>query len=184
MSVPPPREATRRWGGSGQRCGCLGLPGLRSIAISMGFDQKDWATDVFVDAPAPRKGLLAAFDAAPLDDATLKLIPQDAISAGAFQFDVAGLLEHVRSIASEIDASAPQQIDDAVHQVNAMLDMDVERDLFGSFGSEWAYYSSPTVGGQGILRRLRQPPEGPGQGGKVAEQAGGPRKSIGRAERR
>ena len=140
----------------------LGLAGARSAAFTVGFDKKDFVTDVFVDAPAPRKGLLAMLDATPLTDDALRAIPQDAIAAGVFRFDATGLLTHLRTIANEVEPGAARQMDDGLAQVNQMLEMDVEKDLFGSLGSEWAYYSSPTVGGQGVLgmavvNRLKDP---------------------------
>lgn len=140
----------------------MGLSGAKSAAFASGFDKMDWVTQAFIDAPAPRKGMLAMLDAKPLTDDALRTIPQDAIAAGVFRFDASNLLSTIRTIATEIEPAAGQQIGDGLAQVNQLLKMDVEKDFFGSLGNEWTYYTSPSVGGDGMLgmalvNRLKDP---------------------------
>ena len=125
----------------------LGLAGLKRLAMTDGFDGRDWSSQIFVDAPAPRSGLLSLLDNAPLSDDALKVIPPTATIAGAGQFDFANLVKQIREGVAKIDTNAARQMDDGIGQVNDLVGLDVEKDLIASFGPEWAYYVDPTVGG-------------------------------------
>lgn len=128
----------------------LGLTGLKQVAFTAGFREKGWETNLFVGAPHPRKGLLALFDAKPVSDDALKLIPASAQIAGAVSFDPAQLLNEFRSVVREIEPRAVGEIDKGLQEISAELGVDVEHDLLGGLGNEWAYYASPAVAGNGI----------------------------------
>ena len=128
-----------------------GLDGVDRFVWTQGFDGKDWSGQMYLQAPAPRRGLAAMLDARPVGDDVLKTIPATATVAGVARFDFARLFDETRKAAQTIDPEAAEQFDDGVRQLSAMIDMDVRKDLLGAFGDEWAYYADPATGGRGML---------------------------------
>jgi prepilin-type processing-associated H-X9-DG protein len=129
----------------------LGLGGLKRFIWTQGFDGKDWGTRVFVDAPAPRQGALGMLGAPALGDAVLKSVPATATVAGATHFDLAGVVDGIRSAAVAFDPAAGDRVDSVLGLMSGMLGVDVRQDLLGSLGDEWAYYADPMVGGRGAM---------------------------------
>jgi type II secretory pathway pseudopilin PulG len=129
----------------------LGLAGLKRLSFAMGFDGKDWGTHAFIEAPAPRKGLLAMMEAEPVGDDVLRAIPSTATMAGVARADLGRMFDAIRAMVGELDEEAGREIDEGVKQVNAALSLDVRQDILGSLGDQWAYYIAPEVTGRGPL---------------------------------
>jgi hypothetical protein len=129
----------------------LGLEGFNSAVWSAGFDGKDWRTDSFIDAPAPRSGLLAMMDGQPITDAELQAVPAEATWMLATRFDLGALLDTVRQVVQEIDPQAVQQIDAVLAQGSEMTGVDLEADLIRGLGSAWLVYTDPGATGSGML---------------------------------
>ena len=129
----------------------LGLAGLKRVVWSAGFDGADWATRAFIDAPAPRNGLLALLDNQPLPDDLLKVIPKDATLVAAGGFDLSRMLAEVRAAVKEVDPNAAQQLEKGISAGSLMLGANIERDLIDPMGPHWAAFASPSVGGSGVL---------------------------------
>jgi hypothetical protein len=139
-----------------------GLNGIRRIIVTEAFEGREWGTRAFVDAPAPRKGLLTAFDSKPVSDAALNAIPKNATIAGVIRLDVAELFGAARTGVAQFDADAGRQMDQGLEQVRGMIGLDVQKDVLAPLGDEWAYFSDPTTSGKGFLgftvvNRLRDP---------------------------
>jgi prepilin-type processing-associated H-X9-DG protein len=128
-----------------------GLGGLGSIIWTSGFDGKEWGDQLFVAAPAPRKGLLAWGDAPPINDALLKTIPGTATYLSAGAFDVAGCISSIRSIVGAVDPRAQTEFDGALGQVNVMLGMDLMKDVLEPLGPQWVVYTDPNTAGIGLV---------------------------------
>jgi hypothetical protein len=128
----------------------FGLDGLRQVAFTAGFRDKRWETNLFVGATAPRKGLLKLLDAEPVSDAAFKLIPRSARLAGAVSIDSKKILADIRSVVGQIDPRAKREFDEELADASKELGIDVEQDLLAHLGKEWAYYTAPTVGGNGL----------------------------------
>ncbi len=140
----------------------LGLAGLKQIALTSGFDGKGWGTRIFVGAPEPRSGMLAAMDAKPLPDALLAIIPQSATLAGAGRLDLARIVEAMRSAATAIDPNVGQQLDGALQMISQTVGVDVQKELLPTFGGEWVYYVDPLTAGKStsgiaIINHLQDP---------------------------
>lgn len=140
----------------------IGFSSVKHFVLSSGFDGKDWSDHVFLHAPAPRTGLVALADPAPLSDDALKTIPATATMAGAAKFDVAKLVAGLRKAVGEIEPRAVGEIDKALADVSRQIGLDVQKDLLGAFGDEWVYYADPMTGGRGLggmvmLNKLRDP---------------------------
>jgi prepilin-type processing-associated H-X9-DG protein len=130
----------------------FGLPGLKRLAWTGGFDGKEWSNRAFVNAPAPRTGLVKFFiEAPPLSEKTLKAIPATATMAAAGHFDFGGLLGTIREMVKKVDANASNEFEAGLDQVKQAIGMDLQADILDTLGGEWAMYSDPAVGGSGIL---------------------------------
>lgn len=129
----------------------LGLEGLNALVWTGGFDGKDWRTDLFIDAPAPRTGVLTLLDAEPITDAELVNVPAEATWLCALRFDLGALLDNVRKVIVEIDPEAAQQFEEALARGSQMTGIDLEADLIRSLGSAWLAYTDPGATGSGML---------------------------------
>jgi prepilin-type processing-associated H-X9-DG protein len=129
----------------------LGLRGLKRAAMTGGFDGQDWMEQMFVDAPAPRAGLLAAFDAAPVSADLLKAIPADATFAVSVRFDPAAMITAIRTAAGQIDPQAQRVVDQALGAVQLAIARNPMTDILQPLGHDWAMYCAPSVSGNGIL---------------------------------
>jgi len=148
MQMAPP-EAQQHWP---KIRDALGLAGVKSIAASSGFDGKNWSSQLMIAAPQPRSGALAAMATEPLSDELMALIPQSSTVAGGGTFDLAGLVTGVLNAVGQFappDVNA--QVQQGIAQANQMLGLDIQKDFFGAFGTQWVYYCDPTAMGNGPL---------------------------------
>jgi hypothetical protein len=139
-----------------------GLAGIKRLIATEAFEGQEWGSRAFVDAPAPRKGLLTVLESKPISKEALQSIPATSTIAGVVRFDFSRLVSVVRKSIGEFDADAGKQVDDAMGDVKQMIGLDVEADILAPLGDEWAYYMDPMSGGKGILgftvvNRLRDP---------------------------
>ena len=142
----------------------LGINGLKRIIMTCGFEGQDWSSQMFVNAPAPRTGLLKLLDAKPVSEELFRAIPKGATWAGVGQFDVAQLLTEARAAAVKVDPQAGKMFDQGMGAAQMMLAMNPQRDLFEPLGPEWAFYLDQNIGGNGLIgftlvNRLRKPAE-------------------------
>ena len=156
----------------------LGLAGLKRVSFAAGFDGPDWGTHAFIEAPAPRTGLLAMLDAEPVGDDALRAIPASATMAGVFRLDLGGIFDAIREAAGKIEEGAAAQMDEGVQQVNAALSMDLRQDVLGPLGDEWSYYVAPELTGRGpfglvLVNRLRDAEKAQAALEKLREMANG-----------
>jgi hypothetical protein len=124
----------------------LGLDGVKRFVYAAGFEGKSWRCEAFLDAPAPRRGLVAALEGKPLDDAQLKIVPQSATWLQVSQLDIAAVYD---AILESVIASNPQAMI-AWQQKLAALTRDTGVDLdelIRQFGPTWIMYNDPAVSG-------------------------------------
>jgi len=129
----------------------LGLAGLQRVAWTSGLDGKNWVDQGFIQAPAPRHGLLAMVGTEPISDDLVKLIPESSTIAGAGAFDLNPLLNVILTAARQAAPNNAQQIDNFAQTANQMLGVDLQKDVLGLFGSQWVYYIDPTKTGSGSI---------------------------------
>jgi prepilin-type processing-associated H-X9-DG protein len=128
----------------------LGLAGLKGAIWTAGFDGKDWANAAFIDAPAPRAGLLQILDTKPITDDILKKIPVSATMAWAGRSNFSGLLKAIREGGEKVDPDFPQMYETGMDFVRGMLGVDLE-ELAAPFGDQWAMFVDPNTGGNSVL---------------------------------
>jgi prepilin-type processing-associated H-X9-DG protein len=137
-------------GGWGQIKASLALDGVKSIGLAGGFDGKNWGLTSVLWAPAPRNGLAAQMQTAPLSEDVFKLVPQSSTYMTAMQFDLGKLVQSLRLLAM-FKPEINDQINQAFQMVNSQLGFDVQTDFFNAFGSEWLAYTDPQVGGNSAV---------------------------------
>jgi prepilin-type processing-associated H-X9-DG protein len=141
----------------------IGINTLKRIVWTGGFAGKEWSTQVFIESPEPRTGLVKELlESKPLSDQTLRAIPATATMAAAGHFDAGGLLGALREMVKKVDADASAEFESGLDQVKQALGLDLQADILDTLGDEWAIYSDPAVGGSGFLgitlvNRLKDP---------------------------
>ena len=131
--------------------GAAGLTGFHRAVWTAGFDGKDWRTRAFLAAPAPRAGLLALIEDGPFDESLLKLVPEDATRLNGVQVDLAKSLATLGGVVRETDPDAGRQFDGFLAQLDQIYGGSVRDELLAPLGKSWVVYTSPTVGGSGVL---------------------------------
>jgi hypothetical protein len=140
----------------------LGLDGFRQVALTAGFDGRDWMERTFASTDGRHAGLLSLLDARPLDADLLGIVPRSADRVAAGRFDFAAAFDALHDAAVTFSPENAGHVDDAVNQVNGQAGINVRRDLLGAIGDQWVTYSDRSIGGSGILgsvlvNRLRDP---------------------------
>src|SRR5205814_9323016 len=69
-----------------------------------------------------------------------------------------------RNVAGNLDPNAQAMFDKGIGAAGLFVQMNLQKDLFESFGSEWAIYLNPAASGNGplgltIVNRLAKPQE-------------------------
>ncbi len=150
----------------------LGLPGLKRLICTGAFDGPDWATQCFIEAPAPRIGIVKLLEGKPATDDLLRAIPATASFAAAGSFDLAKFMAEVRSVAGNIDPQAQAMFDKGIGAAGLFVQMNLQKDFFEALGSEWAIYMNPAATGNGpfgltVVNRLAKPLEADRALGKI-----------------
>jgi hypothetical protein len=110
-----PPEAKQKWPLTRD---ALGINSLKRVAWAGGFLGKEWSSQMFIEAPEPRAGLVKALlESRPLSDDALKSIPATATMAAAGHFDAGGLLGAAREAVKKIDADASAEFESGLDQV-------------------------------------------------------------------
>lgn len=128
-SIPMPPEAAQ-----------LGLDGLKKVNAKFGFDGGQFAGQLTIDAPSPRKGLLSLFDNPTLDLKSWP-IPASSRSFTAVSFDLQKIYEKVLGMAEVMNPGARQKTDQFMRDFQAEVGVDLKKyvvDLIGpgmAFGS-------------------------------------------------
>jgi prepilin-type processing-associated H-X9-DG protein len=129
----------------------MGLDGIKAIVAAGGFDGKDWSNQLFVEVPEPRHGFLFSSAGETISDDLMKVIPQTSTMAGAFPFNLDGLVDGISQAVHQMAPDQGQQFDQGLAQVNQMLGIDLRKDLLAEFGSQWVYYTDPATIGTGMM---------------------------------
>lgn len=141
----------------------LGLLDLGTVTARIGFSGPSLASHSFVEAPTPRRGLLAAFE--PVELAWFGSVDPQAVSAGAFNCDVTSLYDHVMDA---IKAASPEDAYPDVQKGLADLESEIgfklREDLLKSLAGPVVYYSLPAgkmveapMGGVVVALKLSDP---------------------------
>jgi prepilin-type processing-associated H-X9-DG protein len=142
-----------------------GFGGFKRFVMTGKFDGRDWAEQMFADAPAPRKGFLALYEGKPLDEATMRLIPASAGYASVKQWDFAAMMHAIRDIAEAVDPNGGQYFDQGMGAIQMSLGRNVMTDVLEPLGPIWVSFSDAAVAGNSptgivLLNKLDDPAKG------------------------
>jgi hypothetical protein len=128
----------------------LGLKGIKSVTFVTGYEGIYQRSVVDVDMPGPRKGLLAFSSPKKISMKDLPVLPSDLTSFSAGTLNVSKsydvLLGMAEGVVRVFDPGKADEIKETVKAFEGVIGIDVNKDLFGSFGDLFVSYSSPSDG--------------------------------------
>jgi hypothetical protein len=141
----------------------LGLTGLQALVMYSGFEGRAERGLVEWDMAGPRKGLLALATGKPFTLADVPPLPPDVVSWTMTNFDTGAFYDTAYMAAEQIVGMlSPDdlpKVKEFTKQANTLLGVDLRKDLLGSLGDRFAYYTSPGDGpftlGQTVLFKVK-----------------------------
>ncbi len=139
-----------------------GLSGVKRLMLSSGIKDKNWHTRIFLDAPAPRTGILSLIDNKPIDSSNLKHVPKSATLLQVFTIEPARVLDVTRDLLGTVDKNIVDQMDAGLKEASETVGVDLERELINGMGPVWSVYIDPMIAGNGFaslvfVNELRNP---------------------------
>ncbi len=134
----------------------LGLNGFDGLAVTAGFDHGSWSTASALQAPAPRKGLLAVIEPKPIDPLLLARVPASAMSVSVTNFDSALLFDTIAS-AMAVTPKGEKTFHQAVGLATLGLGRNLRRQILGTLGPQWVVYSDASTHGPVVLNHPNDP---------------------------
>lgn len=126
-----------------------GLNGLDAIAFRSGYDGRAMRSDVMVDAPGPRKGLLALLDQKPISLDELPPLPRGVMGFTAISLDWAATYDTWLGIADAYTKLGPpearEEFQKVVDGLPDMVGFDPRNDLLEPLGNVACAYSEPDL---------------------------------------
>lgn len=127
-----------------------GLGGVNRLMLTAGIKDKSWQTQMFLDAPAPRKGVLTLIDNDPIEDTRLLHVPKTATYLQAMTLDPAKAMDVAREIMGAMDESYTEDFNQMLAEAKEEIGLDLEADLIDTLGPYWTVYIDPMVSGNGL----------------------------------
>lgn len=127
-----------------------GLAGVDSMAMSAGFKDKNWHTQMFLGAPAPRRGILSLIDNEPIKPANLLHIPKTATYVQVFSMQPSRVLDVTMDVAGAIDQNFVTSIKESFKEGSKEVGFDIEMKLIRGMGPAWTVYIDPMIAGNGF----------------------------------
>lgn len=127
-----------------------GLGGVNRAMITAGIKDKSWQTQMFLEAPAPRKGVLTLIDNDPIEDARLHHIPKTTTYLQALTMDPAKAMDVAYEIMSALDESLVEEFDEMLAEAEEEVGIDFEAQLIDVLGPYWTIYIDPMVSGNSL----------------------------------
>lgn len=120
----------------------LGLKNVGTIASGTRFDGPDMVFTEFIEAPAPRTGLFAAHKA--IDLKMFDMVDPRAVRADAVNCDFGGMYDTIMTaIKAAVPADVSAEIDRKIADIQSQVQVDIRKDLLGSFAGPVVFYSVP-----------------------------------------
>lgn len=118
----------------------LGLTSIKSAYGRAGFDEQGCVSMSRLVTDGRRRGLLSLIPYKQLSDNDLKMIPNDAMLAGAVRVDISETWESLIRLVEEFNPRAVEQIDRGLRAAETELNVNIEDDLLGSLDDVWTAY--------------------------------------------
>lgn len=127
-----------------------GLNGLSSLAYSAGLKDKNWHTQLFLGAPAPRRGILSLIDSDAITAKNLLHVPKTATYLQVFSMQPSRVLDVTMDVAGSIDQKIVESIQGALKDASNEVGFDLEMKLIRGMGPAWTIYVDPMIAGNGF----------------------------------
>ncbi|NOX53063.1 MAG: DUF1559 domain-containing protein, partial [Planctomycetes bacterium] len=135
----------------GQIIEAFGLDRVGTIVSWSGLEGRAIRSETFVEAPAPRTGLLALADQKPMTLKDLPPLPAGSPSFAACRFDASRaydeVLRSVRRFLELAPADAQREAEALIASLSDKLGFDPKADLCDSLGDVFCLYADPNQGG-------------------------------------
>jgi prepilin-type processing-associated H-X9-DG protein len=132
----------------------LGIDSLGVIGGQMGYRGTATIARTFVEAPSPRRGLLALLDQPLFTLEDLPALPQNASVFAAFSLDAATawdtVLKSTRDTLALLPPEIGQEFEDSLRMLPLFLGLDLRNDLLAPLGDVHCFYGDPAGGPFGI----------------------------------
>lgn len=133
----------------GQILKVAGLDRMGSAVVRFGFRDRAFLSQVSVEAPAPRTGVLALMDQGSLTLADLPPMPKDTTTFFACSFDWSKSYDAIMKLAHDIgdldSKDGASQVDAFVDRLPAALGFDLKHDLFDPMGGAICLYGDSSA---------------------------------------
>ena len=127
----------------------LGLDGIKRIVGRWGFQGKALLTDVRIEAPVPRKGLVGWLDQPAFRKGELPPIPQSTRTFLVDSFDPALAYGRFGELARKIEPETGALIDELEKAAKDITGLRLREDLLSHLGPTWCVLPVPSADGQG-----------------------------------
>jgi len=119
----------------------LGLDNLKSATARMGFDGPDVVSDALLEIAPPRTGLLANLRT--IDLAMFDAVDAGAMSASAFNCDMAGLYDTVMKAVKTVSGGEFAEVEEAIAELESELEIKIRDGLLKSLDGRMVFYAVP-----------------------------------------
>jgi hypothetical protein len=139
----------------GQLIDLLGGERMGCVALRCGLQGRALVSEATIEAPAPRTGLLALADQAPISLADLPPLPKDTTGFAVASFNGSrtydGLLKLARQIGDAAANKGSAKVDEVMNGLPAMFGFDPKTELLDTLGHVWCMYGDSAAGIPGGL---------------------------------
>jgi len=124
----------------------FGIDNVKGLAEKTVIDEQQFVTRSLLRTEGPPKGLLEWLARPAVDEAMLKVIPQDAMAAAAFRFDAAGSYEQLKRSMVNVAGKDAADAFDMLEQGSQGMGLPIKTAL-ESLGDQWVVYNATSQGG-------------------------------------
>lgn len=125
----------------------LGLADVRALAGTMRVVDRGLYHKLRILTPAPHRGVLKPLAGAPLSEADLADVPEDADLACAASISLESLYGEIKRVLHELKPEAEAKLDAQAEMLHQVLGLSVPGDVLGALGDTWVLCSAPSQGG-------------------------------------
>jgi hypothetical protein len=126
----------------------LGLDGVRAIEMQWGAEGKALRSVVEVEAPRPRKGVLALLEQPTFDARAIPALPEETDGFGVVSIDPDATLTKLADVLGQLgQADASAKVADLEKSFHAATKLDLRKDVLEHLGPKVAFYTVPNKKG-------------------------------------
>ena len=125
----------------------LGMDKVSMVAAAMRVVDRGLHTKVRIFTPAPHRGLLMPLAGAPLTDADLAGVPQDADLLAAVKLSPGAAYDELRRVIKILEPRADEEMAKEIGNIEDDFGLSLRRDILASLGDTWVLSSAPSQGG-------------------------------------